>query len=141
MDDRLRLLARWHARRRDLDTLLMPLLAHGPAAVDRVTDRLSVLRQAREAERLAFEAFAAVTELAEAERRAGDTVPLDELARARRRAAHARAASRDAVHPELAAVLLLRRGQGVHDPEGGGPDRRGPDRRGPDRRGPGPTRL
>ncbi len=128
MDDRLRLLARWHARRRDLDTLLAPLLAHGPAAVERVTARLSVLRQAREAERLAFEAFAAVTELAQAESRAGDTLPIDELARARRRAATARAASLDAVHPELAAVLTLRRTGGMP----GTPSeqqRRGPDRR------------
>ncbi len=141
MDDRLRLLARWHARRRDLDTLLLPLLAHGPAAVDRVTGRLSVLRQAREAERLAFEAFAAVTALAEAESRAGASLPVDELARARQRAEHARAASRDAVHPELAAVLLLRQGQGTDDPAAGGPVRRGADRRGPERRGLGPSLI
>ena len=87
MDDRLRLLAHWHARRREVDELLAPLLAHGPAAVDRVTARLQDLTEAMDAEGVAFAAFAAAAP-------APDEVdlrpPVDEVALARQRAAQSR---------------------------------------------------
>ena len=83
MDDRLRLLARWHARRRDLDSLLSPLLTYGPAAVDLVSDRLPVIEQAVAAEQLAFEAFRSGA--GRTPPTGPSTPPVDELARARRR--------------------------------------------------------
>lgn len=89
MDQRLRLLAHWHARRRQVDELMTPLLACGPAAVQRVYARLPELTQAMSAEREAFEAFATATGPGSAQRsgdQRGCSVPVDELARARRRA-------------------------------------------------------
>lgn len=60
--DELRALALWHARRRLVDELLDPLLEYGPAAVDRVADRLSQVRALVRSEQQAFEAFAALVE-------------------------------------------------------------------------------
>ena len=102
VEDRLRLLAHWHARRREVDELLEPLLAHGPAAVDRVYARLDELTQALDAERLAFAAFASAAELF-AESAPGR--PVDELAAARSRAERARLAMAGSVHPSVADVL------------------------------------
>ena len=57
-----RLLAAWQLRRRELSDRLDSLLLHGPTAVDRVASRADELRQALEAERVAFEAFVDVAE-------------------------------------------------------------------------------
>jgi hypothetical protein len=104
VEDRLRLLAHWHARRREVDELLEPLLAHGPAAVDRVSARLVDLAQALEAERAAFEAFAAEAALVAVDEGRGQG-PVDEVAIARRRADLARAAMTASVHPSVTDVL------------------------------------
>lgn len=77
-DERLRLLALWHGLRRDVDTLLLPLLSHGPVAVTRVSEHLVELESAVQQERAAFEAFRAACE-------EHVTVPTDELARGRAR--------------------------------------------------------
>ena len=58
--DELRALALWHARRRLVDEVLDPLLEYGPAAVDRVADRLAQVRALVLGEQQAFEAFAAL---------------------------------------------------------------------------------
>ena len=55
--EELRALALWHARRRLVDELLDPLLEYGPAAVDRVADRLAQVRALVRSEQQAFEAF------------------------------------------------------------------------------------
>ncbi|MCW2623250.1 MAG: hypothetical protein JWL64_2852 [Frankiales bacterium] len=91
MEDRLRLLARWQARRRDVDELLGPLLAHGPAAVDRVTLKLAEVTQAIEAEREAYDLFeTAAAQALALEPAPRATRPVDELAVARRRALRSR---------------------------------------------------
>ncbi len=110
VDDRLRLLAHWHARRREVDDLLDPLLQHGPAAVERVSARLDDVSEALAAERLAFEAFAAAAELAQVAlpRPVGalEALPVDEVAQARARAQATRDAVRGHPHPEIVDVLL-----------------------------------
>jgi hypothetical protein len=91
MDDRLRLLARWQARRREVDELLAPLLAHGPAAVDRVGHRLADVQLAMAAEQDAYAAFCA--EVGSDHAITLDSSPVDELAQARRRALRVRHAA------------------------------------------------
>ena len=122
MEDRLRLLAHWHACRREVDELVQPLLTHGPAAVDRVSARLADVQGGLDAERLAWEAFSCSAALAHrSDLGAGtgatddpgrtgvpaDGDPVDELARARSRAEQARSAHRPAVHPSVADALRL----------------------------------
>jgi hypothetical protein len=58
--EELRALALWHTRRRLVDELLDPLLEYGPAAVDRVAERLAQVESLVESERQAFLAFAAL---------------------------------------------------------------------------------
>lgn len=60
--EELRALALWHARRRLVDELLDPLLEYGPAAVDRVAERLAQVRALVVSEQQAFESFAALME-------------------------------------------------------------------------------
>jgi hypothetical protein len=88
VEDRLRLLAHWHARRREVD----------------VSARLGELSQALDAERAAFEAFAAEAALVAVDR-SRSQVPVDEVAVARRRAVRARLAMTAAVHPSVSEVL------------------------------------
>lgn len=100
----MRLLAHWHARRREVDEQLEPLLAHGPAAVDRVSSRLGELTRALDAERDAFEAFSSACDLVAVDD-IEHTHPVDEIAAARARAVRARAALTASVHPSVADVL------------------------------------
>ena len=86
----MRLLALWHARRRDLDELLEPLLAQGPLAVERVATHLGPVTAAVAGERAAYDAFlqAAASRAAEDARRAGPggPVPDERFVRAREQA-------------------------------------------------------
>ncbi len=101
-DERLPLLALWHARRRELDELLSPLLVYGPLAVERVAEHLAELQQAEEAESAAYSAFLVAQELAVA-RQAG--VPADELADLQERLRVARTHARAFVHPLVGRAL------------------------------------
>jgi hypothetical protein len=56
----LRALALWHTRRRAVDELLEPLLAYGPVAVERVSERLVQVQALVLDEQRAFEAFVEV---------------------------------------------------------------------------------
>lgn len=104
MEDRLRHLAHWHARRREVDELLEPLLAHGPAAVDRVSARLTELTSALDAERAAWDAFSAACDLVAVDD-VEHTHPVDEVTAARIRAERARATMTANVHPSVSDVL------------------------------------
>jgi hypothetical protein len=73
----LRALALWHTRRRAVDEVLDPLLAYGPVAVERVVDRLSVVRGLMADEQRAFDAFVTVVE----EHRQGDALVLEMFGR------------------------------------------------------------
>ena len=111
-DVRTQLLALWHARRRELDELLEPLLAYGPVAAARVVEHLAEVTVAADNERAAFQAFLAAHELSEAERSHLAHVGDDELARARLRFAEAKAEARRFVHPSVTEALI------DADPEG-----------------------
>ena len=97
-DERLRLLALWHGLRRDVDTLLLPLLSHGPVAVTRVSERMVELESAVQRERAAFEAFRTACQQ-------HVTVPTDELARGRARSRLSPAEALDLV--DYATVIQL----------------------------------
>lgn len=80
-DERLRLLALWHGRRRDVDSLLEPLLSHGPVAVARVSSHLDELVRAVESEQASFEVFRQAC----VDAQAAPPLPRDDLARGRAR--------------------------------------------------------
>lgn len=101
-DERLPLLALWHARRRELDELLAPLLVYGPLAVERVSEHLAELRLAEEAEAAAYQAFLAAQAVAVAE---SDGTGPAELAELADRLRSARQRARAYVHPLVGRAL------------------------------------
>ena len=103
MDDlRSDLLRVWQLWRRQLDDLLVPLLADEALTLAAVTAHLSGLIAAADLERTAFEAFLAAHELLDrAVEEPGPTAPEDddELSEARQRALRATDLSRRQGHP------------------------------------------
>lgn len=68
----LRALARWHASRRAVEQVVEPLLAYGPMATERVSERLGELRAMLAEEQAAFDTFVALVE-----QRSTDAVVVD----------------------------------------------------------------
>jgi hypothetical protein len=101
-DERLPMLALWHARRRELDELLSPLLVYGPLAVEKVAEHLDELRLAQEAESAAYRAFLVAQDLAVA--RSDGTAPT-ELAALTEQLKAARQCARAYVHPLVGRAL------------------------------------
>lgn len=101
-DERLPMLALWHARRRELDELLSPLLVYGPLAVEKVADHLDELRLAEEAESAAYRAFLAAQDLAVAQ---ADGTGAVELAALAEQCRAARQQARAYVHPLVGRAL------------------------------------
>jgi hypothetical protein len=100
-DERLRLLALWHSRRRELDDLVEPLLLHGPAAVGRVDGRIGEITVAVRSEMAAFEALCEALAL----HRAAPDVADDDLGLLRQRADRARSLARQRLQPGLLSDL------------------------------------
>ena len=96
------MLALWHARRRELDELLSPLLVYGPLAVEKVAEHLDELRLAEEAEAAAYRAFLAAQDVVMAE--ADGTGPA-ELAELVEQSRAARSRARAYVHPLVGRAL------------------------------------
>ncbi len=105
-EEPLRLLALWHARRRDLDEMLEPLLAHGPVAVERVARHLPSVTGAVAGERAAFDAFLAAQDLQRlAAQAVADRAAADDLEHVHDRFVRAREQARRYVHPASGSDL------------------------------------